>query len=870
MAGKGGGEKGGGRGGAPHERAPINCRFFISENGCKKGKQCQFAHVLDDQRRCWNCGSTQHYAPKCDRPREAEVKGAGKGEGKTEGKVAKVVKKEESPKKEVECSGDDHNNDTMKELLEEANKMLKTITAPKASEGERDVKLEKLQRQLDDLRSLRVFRVARIEVNEEEGLIDSGATHSLHGWRRSDRHKRLKDIQVTLAGGRTMNLKITTGGTMISEDPNTEPIVPMGKMISRLGCTLGWTKDDGLIVNHPFKGMISTKSRGGCPYIDKAAALELIEELDAAGEDEADEAEDQELKRIKKLDDQEEEWLRSFIYTNPVFKKIPTRLKEELVRRPATTSAGIPGVNKRRRKLWKKKGLTLHLYSGGKEGFCLEKALQEAGGDTRLLLEVDWKDGEEFNMLKDDLYERLLRLALDGVLDGVVAGPNCRTRSYLRHIPKPGAPRPVRDWAEGEWGSRRNTSDEDKKVFEDDILMWRFWTLALVAIHVRRTQEEEEKEVKVLVEQPAEPEAYPEVVSFWRTEEWKKLKEVYGFQEMTFLQGDWDGKSPKPTTVGGSLKLRKPMKKKEEGGRRHHVRSSKELERWAPGMMREVARAICTQVQGREEERELKKLSWDDHIRFGHVPFRRDCLICQQSRQKQNPHRRNRFPLSGVLSLDTAGPYKDGTDLVMTSRYLCIGAFTWAFPKGTGGFEEPKEVDVEGAPEVEEWKDKRKKDEEEENPKGGEVEEDRSEDEKDSPRLGPRDGEKGEDDSPRMGPHRGERGEQEEDPDEDWEIKVFRMATPLASKKSEEVLSAVMEFVLRLRADGFWVSQIHTDQGHEYYGPLKKWCLKTGIIVTRTPGDDPQGNGRAEVARSGHRCYKPMLDGNGGLWLLDT
>lgn len=124
-------------------------------------------------------------------------------------------------------------------------------------------------------------------------------------------------------------------------------------------------------------------------------------------------------------------------------------------------------------------------------------------------------------------------------------------------------------------------------------------------------------------------------------------------------------------------------------------------------------------------------------------------------------------------------------------------------------------------------------------------------DEKDSPRLGPRDGEKGEDDSPRMGPHRGERGEQEEDPDEDWEIKVFRMATPLASKKSEEVLSAVMEFVLRLRADGFWVSQIHTDQGHEYYGPLKKWCIKRGIIVTRNCGDDPQGNGRAEVAIQG-------------------
>lgn len=69
-----------------------------------------------------------------------------------------------------------------------------------------------------------------------------------------------------------------------------------------------------------------------------------------------------------------------------------------------------------------------------------------------------------------------------------------------------------------------------------------------------------------------------------------------------------------------------------------------------------------------------------------------------------------------------------------------------------------------------------------------------------------------------MGPREGEIDEEEE---EDWEIKVFRMAAPLATKRSDEVLGVVMEFVLRLRADGYWVSQVHTDLGHEYYGPLK-------------------------------------------------
>ena len=729
-----GGEKGGSRGVGSPEKTSSTCRFFLSEYGCKKGKQCQFAHTLDDQKRCWNCGSTQHYAPKCDRPREAEGRGGGKGERKSEGKVSKVAKKEESPKKEPEHPGqDDGATETMKELLEKANKMLKTISTPKRGDADRDVKLEKLQKQLDDLRSLKVFRVARIEVNDDEGLIDSGATHSLRGWRKSDRHKRLKDIQVTLAGGRTMPLKMTVGGTMISEDPNTEPIVPMGKMISRLGCTLGWTQEDGLIINHPLKGVIHTKSKNGCPYVEKTAALELIEELDSVGEDEAEEEEDQEVKRIQRLDDQEEEWIREFVNTHPVLKDIPKRLRQELIRRPSTSASGVPGANKRRRKLWQKKGLALHLYSGEKAGFTLERALKEAGGDVRLLLEVDIKNGEEFDMTKDELYERLLRLAMDGVIDCVLGGPNCRTRSFLRHIPKPNAPRPVRDWNGGMWGSKRNTEEEDRKVFEDDILMWRFWMIALVATHVRRAQGGDRGGVKILLEQPAEPESFPQVVSFWRTEEWKKLVEIYDLKEMTFLQGDWEGKSPKPTTVGGNLKMRRP--KSGEGKEKKHqpVKDSKELERWAPGMMREIARSILLQVQGGDEEGKMMKLSWDEHLRLGHVPFRRDCWICQQGRQKQNPHRRKKFPLSGVLSLDTAGPYKDGTDLVMTSRYLVVGAFTWAFPKGTRGFEEPTEVDVEGAPLVEEWKDGRKKEEFEE--RGDQQEET-------SPRPGPHTGSK--------------------------------------------------------------------------------------------------------------------------------
>ena len=34
----------------------------------------------------------------------------------------------------------------------------------------------------------------------------------------------------------------------------------------------------------------------------------------------------------------------------------------------------------------------------------------------------------------------------------------------------------------------------------------------------------------------------------------------------------------------------------------------------------------------------------------------------------------------------------------------------------------------------------------------------------------------------------------------------------MASKRTEETLKTAIELVMRLRADGFWVNQIHTDQ----------------------------------------------------------
>ena len=86
-------------------------------------------------------------------------------------------------------------------------------------------------------------------------------------------------------------------------------------------------------------------------------------------------------------------------------------------------------------------------------------------------------------------------------------------------------------------------------------------------------------------------------------------------------------------------------------------------------------------------------------------------------------------------------------------------------------------------------------------------------------------------------------------------MRVFRMALPMKSKKAREVVATVMEFVLRLRSEGYHIGRIHSDQGHEFAGEFRRWALQRGIYLTRTAGDDPRGNGRAEVAVKAFKNY---------------
>ena len=765
----------------------------------------------------------------------------------------------------------DTGEDTMKVLLEEAQRMIKSLENPEVRENKasatakKEPSLADLQKQLEALKkvSLRPFRISKIGTSTTRGLLDSGATHALRARKKGEKIDHLPKVSVMLAGDKEARMSLTPSGTILGA-PGTEPIVPMGKLTSVLDCSVSWSPE-GMVVTHPRWGQLDIDLVDGCPMIAQDLALRLIEEMES-----------QVTARIRSLcleEHPEITFLQKIVDQHPAFQHLPPEVKNALVERPSDDILLLG--NRRMRKLWKRKGVVIHAFSGADDGYTLRRAFHECGGDKRLIYEFDILHGKEASDLSKDgkAYGQLLRLALDGKVKGWVGGPPCRTRSVLRHQEVEGLnlPRPVRSWNGGEYGKPGITLKEQMQVTEDDILMMRFVLLYVVSDLVRKMNKEEDKTL-LLMEQPAEP-TNEEVVSWWRTKEWKALKESHDLDLQTFNQSEFGSSSTKPTSIGGTTRIQIPMRGRKGSHRvtegkaaQQLCEESRLLSRWTPGMMRELAKAV--QVFAFKLPIKIRAISWSEHVRLGHTPFRRDCRTCQLASARDFTHRRSKLPPKiGVLSLDTAGPFKQGDDLNYANsgrwkrkaKYLLVGAFTWfKNPKNPHESDQSPGDVPEGAPVIEEDPG------EAQEPKPLEDESRNYEEEPDdySPSLLPGDAEHlqgeelqdldAEDGLGGGGPVQLASEEQkEEQPEEekDFEVGVTRLCVPLPSRDKHVVLRAVADFYLRLKADGYTVSQIHTDQGGEYISDvMKEWTMKRDILHTFTPGDSAQSNGRAEVA----------------------
>ena len=199
----------------PPSKEP-KCRFFLTKEGCRRGKSCMYSHDLKDEvRRCFICGCPDHLASTCTRK-----KGDG-GYAKSPPKAAKAEAMEDSGKVEGQQGLDAPSSQSdqggastsVQGLLEEATKVLKSIsTATPALKKEagfsnlqRDEMMKTLQQQLDQLRestpSMKVMRLSRLVKNDSGGLLDSGATHPLRPRRDDEDETQLRRVEVVLADG---------------------------------------------------------------------------------------------------------------------------------------------------------------------------------------------------------------------------------------------------------------------------------------------------------------------------------------------------------------------------------------------------------------------------------------------------------------------------------------------------------------------------------------------------------------------------------------------------------------------------------------------------------------------------------------------
>ena len=214
--------KGDSKGGTSEK--PV-CRYFLSENGCKKGQSCPFPHEwkgVSKQGRCWSCGSTQHMKPECPVKEVPKVKK----------EMNDDAKSKEGTAKPAESSG---------ALPGEASGGL-TFTPPPMQPSE-DLVKEAVQL-LKSLRpSVKALSMKSVNPSDDasRALLDGGATHVLRPARSKKEFDAAIPIKVELAAGVATLRQVAATGTLIT-DFDTQTIVPLGKVV-RLGYKVKWESD---------------------------------------------------------------------------------------------------------------------------------------------------------------------------------------------------------------------------------------------------------------------------------------------------------------------------------------------------------------------------------------------------------------------------------------------------------------------------------------------------------------------------------------------------------------------------------------------------------------------------------------------------
>ena len=408
------------------------CRFWRTDEGCKRGTNCSYAHDTTDMKgRCYNCGGA-HFKKDCPNG----------------GKMTKPDAKDGRKVAKVKNSRDPERTETGEKLAPETGKTDESRTdggSPPITRSEpvvektqgKDATAELQTEATSLLKALRTMKVLRLkelkpqclDSGEAVALLDGGATNGL---RRARPHEmnRLVPVTVELASGSTTLFRVKEHSTLLTKE-QVEVIVPLHRLV-KLGYKLQWTSA-GVKINHPQSGRIDCTLRGGCPVLPEKQALALLDVMEK--EDQGELMLDAEVRR----------------WWSMKFPEVPQEVWGYMRGQDHYNPEECPWNRHQRRRHARAPGVIIHLYSGRNS-----KAWTKENWGGYEVINVDITMGTQFDMHAVGTWSYLCHLARSGHVVAVVGGPPCRSVSRLRHR-EPG-PRPLRrdalDWRVYPWLSR--------------------------------------------------------------------------------------------------------------------------------------------------------------------------------------------------------------------------------------------------------------------------------------------------------------------------------------------------------------------------------------------------------------------------------
>ena len=900
------------------------CKFWGSDTGCRQGKRCSYLHdwasLEDRASRCFVCSSLHHKKMDCPVRPSAESFQTEGGSGQGQGRGGGPPKKGDGKTKHHYNKGGGKEKGKGKAKNEQEGPATKSLSTPTPEEksgesgkgqGEGSIDETKETNKSDGgtgsmeaatlmsevtslLKSMRAggnpqlnaVRLQRLDVTGQKTmLLDGGATHCLRPVKNEEEWRRSIEIPVFLASGTVTLRQVPGSETLVTQDKNTQPIVPLAAL-TQMGIQITWD-EKGCEMKRGDGSKLPVFLDSGCPVMERIQGMELMAEVEHFNRQKTGIRQVIAARRMEASNGLcSDSQAKKALEIATLFPQVPAHLAAEIPGDETIDMSKVPLNRRQRKRIAESKSLTIHLFSGPQTSLW---TCCESEGHVVLCVEIQ-KGLDLHNRALVAYLESLFR---GGKVDLLLAGPPCRTVSLQRFRDDDGPP-PVRG-RDGlmRFGLPFNTFP-NKQLCDQDSLLWlRLLWFSHVGVQAN-------VEMEVGIEQPADPEGYLPPTrqrprygfpSFLDWPETSVIGETCSLRRIGFDQGRFGHPHKKPTEMLTNIPelyvlqdLRMEMGQgqawSEELEKR--LKQSKAAAAWAPGLVRllqqvikrkqdaveQHGRRVSGQVEAevrppwrdREvihqpdrdssmESRDppgMRALTaaelhdWRQHVANEHQPSRTDCAICLQNLGRDRPHRRIAHPSSYTLNVDIAGPFAGGKDQLETlPRYMIVGVFTVPLQDGTPLAEKLRAYGAKVESNI--------KDQEKEDPDflWGEQEEKDVVDPFSHSRQDP--------EHPlteaeiKLCDARDQEWKEMIQDLQDVQVCNLTLAAPLRSRHASEVQKALTYFYCKLRALGLPVLRLHSDRAKEFVSKnLAQWMRDHNVLHTTSSGDESQGSARAE------------------------